>query len=400
MNISMRRSRGRGFIEYILIIALYYVTGGAFSYTMYSIQITVFFLVATAIAFYLGEYRKLLNEKSFLPLCSMSFFLILVPVLNGDGLSSYIAIIMQLFIGFFIASILGPHEFCRKYVKVIIFFAAVSLVGFAFGAMYPSIAQLFPLTIGGEGASVDYYNAGIYVFMQPKGYGYFSLTTRNAGICWEPGCYQCFLNIALMMLLEEKKKGDVYRFYLKFTILVITIFTTFSTTGIIILGMILVVYVNEWKGSSRVTGVMLPMLGVFVAVYVLAATSAGQRIVQKITSEIITPNEDGQNFFSRLSLGHIKYLFEGSFWFFGMSFSRWLSFGVKGLWNSIIHSFLCLGTPFTLIQMTGYMKGSRVLVKNGWLLFIIMLMSASTETLYWRVFFNTIAACGWMYHRD
>ena len=383
------------FIEYCLIVAMYYVTGGAFSYTYYSAQITVFFLASALIAFALGTAKRLLAKKAFIPLLGMSYFIMFVPLLNSDGFSSYIAIVMQIFIGFFIASVIEPGEFCKKYIEVIVFFAAVSLVGFAVGMIMPSIATRFPVIIGD--ASVDYYNAGVYVFMQPKGYASFRLTTRNAGICWEPGCYQCFLNIALMLLLEEKKKNNVRHFTLKFAILVITVFTTFSTTGMLILGLILILYVKTWRGQSRAARVFVPIFGAALAVYVLAATSSGQRIVQKIVSEILNPNMEGQNFINRISLGHIKYLFEDGFWFFGMSFSRFLSFEARGLWNSIIHSILCLGIPFTLIQMTGYWKGSQVLVKKGRLLFIIMLMCASTETLYWRVFFNTISAYGWMY---
>ena len=392
-----RRSgnRLREFTEYCLIIAMYYVTGGAFSYSYYSAQITVFFLAGGWIALVYGAFRRLLGKKAFAALLSMSCLILLVPVLNNDGFSSYIAIVMQLFIGFMIAGVIRPDEFCRKYVAVMVFFAAVSLLGFAAGAVYPSIATFFPRIIGD--ASVDYYNAGVYVFMQPKGYASFRLMTRNAGICWEPGCYQCFVNIALLFLLEEKRKGTARRFTLKFAILVTTVFTTFSTTGMIILCLLLAVYVKTWRGKSRVASVMVPVLGAALAVYVLAATTPGQRIVQKIVSEILNPGSEGQNLFTRTSLGHIRYLFEDGFWFFGMSFPRLLSFGAKGLWNSVIHSILCLGIPFTLIQMTGYWKGSRALSSRGGLLFVIMLMCASTETLFWRVFFNAIAAYGWMY---
>ena len=395
MNDCRSGDRLRGFIEYCLIIAMYYVTGGAFSYSHYSTQITVFFLVSGWIALVYGALRRLLGKKAFAALLGMSCLIMLVPVLNNDGFSSYIAIVMQICIGFMIASVIRPDEFCRKYIAVVVFFAAVSLVGFAAGMIRPSIATAFPVIIGD--ASVDYYNAGVYVFMQPKGYADFRLMTRNAGICWEPGCYQCFLNIALLLLLEEKRRRAARRFTLKFAILVTTVFTTFSTTGMLILGLVLVVYVKTWRGKSRAASVLVPVLGAALAVYVLAATTPGQRIVQKITSEILNPGSEGQNLFTRTSLGHIRYLFEDGFWFFGMSFPRLIAFGSQGLWNSIIHSILCLGIPFTLIQLAGYWKGSRALLSRGWLLFLIMLMCASTETLFWRVFFNTIAAYGWMY---
>ena len=82
----------------------------------------------------------------------------------------------------------------------------------------------------------------------------------------------------------------------------------------------------------------------------------------------------------------------------GMSFSKWLTYN-ESMWNSIIHSILCLGLPFTVIQLIGYWKGAHVLSKKRWLLFLIMILSASTETLFWRVFFNTFAFYGWIYYR-
>lgn len=381
-------------IEYGLIIAMYYVTGGAFSYTNYSTQITVFFLVSAAIAIGTGAAKKILRRKCFIALYAMSLLLIIVPLLNNDSISTYIAIIMQLLIGAFIASVIPPFEFCKKFTRVMIFFATVSLVGFAIGTIYPSIATLFPLTIGD--ASVDYYNAGIYVFMRPKGYSSFFMTSRNAGICWEPGCYQCFLNIALLFLIEERRTEEVNHFYRKFIILIITICTTFSTTGMIILVMILAFNIDVWSGRQKISKLIIPIIGVMLGLIFLLNTDAGRGIITKIVSEFSGNGSQGQTLYSRISLEYIKYLFEGGFWFFGMSFSRFLTFGRTGLWNSIIHSILCLGIPFTVIQLIGYWKGCRRLVKKGTLLFIILLTCASTETLFWRVFFNTIAFYGWI----
>lgn len=56
--------------------------------------------------------------------------------------------------------------------------------------------------------------------------------------------------------------------------------------------------------------------------------------------------------------------------------------------------FSSFGIPFTLIQLIGYWKGTKVLASKHILLFLIMLLCASTETLFWRVFFNTFAFYG------
>lgn len=384
-------------IEYALIVALYYVAGGAFSYTNYSLQITSFFLISLGLLIVSGRQWLLLCKMPFMALFSMSFFIILVPLINDNDILSYLANIMQIAIGFFCASIIPIERFKIKFVDIMVFFAVVSLIGFALGAIYPGIAQRFPLTIGD--ASVDYYNAGIYVFMRPKGFGNFFLTKRNAGICWEPGCYQCFLNIAILLLLEKQnEKGDRH-FYTKFAILIMTVVTTISTTGIIILAILLVAYAKTWLGKTKETQGFAMMIAIAAAGYFFFKSNFGKEIIDKLTREFTFNNfGEGQNAFNRISLGHMKYLFADGSWFFGISFSKWVAVDAPSLWNSIIHSALCMGIPFTCIHLLGYWYGSHKVAKKGWLLFLVMIMCASTETLFWRVFFNTIAAYGWIYY--
>ncbi len=394
MNDELKQGKIINIIEYVLIIALYYVTGGAFSYTNYSMQITIFFFVALVICFITGKYHYALRRSAFVAWIGMSFFVVLVPLMFFDSLPTYIAIIMQLGIGLFCASIISPENFKRKYTEIIVIFAGISIVCFGIGMVYPQIALFFPETIGE--ASVDYYNAGVYVFMKAKGYGSLVLSSRNAGICWEPGCYQMFLNVALLFILDDKsgKKGKKY--YFSLIILIVTIATTMSTTGLFLMVTILVCYWKKWCTDKYVWLLLVPILGACMVIFTGLVDFQGF-ISSKISQEF------GENlgFLDRLSLSKIKYIISdnGVFYLLGMSFSKWLTYDTS-LWNSIIHSILCLGIPFTAIHLRGYWKGSHLIVNRGLLLFIVMLCCASTETLFWRVFFNTISFYGWIGKRN
>ena len=392
---AKRKSNSKDIIEYILIIALYYVTGGAFSYSNYSMQIIVFFLVSLFVCIKYGGEKYALRASAVVPLTLMSFFVIIVPIFFNDSISTYIAIIMQLAIGLFCASVISPESFKQKFINVITFFAGVSLIGFAIGMVLPGVALLFPMSTV-ENSSVYYYNAGIYVFMRPKGYAYFLLTDRNAGICWEPGCYQAFLNLALLFLLNEQEKKHQKHYYLKFIILSFTVITTVSTTGIIILFILLLVYLKVWAERIKKGFVFIP-IALLLLLWIFDSANFGQMIREKLMREFVEDN----GFIDRISLTKLSYFFSpdtGMPYLFGMSFSKWLTYDTE-IWNSVIHSLLCLGTPFTLIHLTGYWKGSNLLVRKTGLLFIIMIMCASTETLFWRVLFNTIAFYGWIYRQ-
>lgn len=385
----------KSLIEYALIIALYYVTGGAFSYVNYSMQITMFFLISLGICYLTGSYHYALRRTAFVVWVTMSFFVILVPLLFDDSIPTYLAIVMQLGIGLFCASIISTESFKQKYINVIIFFAVVSLVGYTIGLIRPSVALNFPLTIGD--ASVDYYNAGIYVFMRAKGYGTLVLTQRNAGICWEPGCYQAFLNIALLFLLDTQEKKPQEKFNTKFILLLVTVMTTGSTTGLILMVLILAIYLPVWTRGFGKKWVLFPIaIALFVMVY--SYTPIGELLQRKIGSEFGKNN----GFLDRISLNRIEHIVSdaGIPYLLGMSFSKWLTYDLS-LWNSVIHSFLCLGVPFTFLQLLGYWKGGNRLVTKRGLLFLVMIMCASTETLFWRVFFDTIAFYGWIgYKRE
>ena len=393
---AKKKSNSKDIIEYILIIALYYVTGGAFSYFNYSMQIIVFFLVSLFICIKFGGKKYALRSSAVVPLTLMSFFIIIVPIFFNDSISTYIAIIMQLAIGLFCASVISPESFKQKFINVITFFAGVSLIGFAVGMVMPGVALLFPVSTV-EDSSVYYYNAGIYVFMSPKGYASFLLTDRNAGICWEPGCYQAFLNIGLLFLLNQQEKQHQKYFFYKFTILIITVVTTVSTTGLIILLLLLIFYFPVWGKGLKLSWVLLPFLFLLI-VWLYDSTSLGGILQDKLSAEFGETN----SFLDRISLNKISYFFDsntGLPYFFGMSFSKWLTYDTE-IWNSVIHSLLCLGTPFTLIHLIGYWKGSNLLVRKTGLLFIVMIMCASTETFFWRVFFNTFAFYGWIGNRE
>ena len=291
----------RTLTEYGLIIALYYVTGGAFSYTNYSVQIIVFFLFSMFLCVLVGSQKYALRRNAFIAWLCLSFFAILVPLFFNDSISTYLAIAMQLGIGLFCASIISPVNFKHKYINVITFFAIISLIGYIIGWIVPDVAMRFPLTIGD--ASVDYYNAGIYVFMRPKGYDSFFLMRRNAGICWEPGCYQAFLNIGLLFLFNEEQEKHQKQFYLKFFILVITIVTTLSTMGIVILCMLLVLYFPVWRKGLKGGWVLLP-LALLLVFWMYNHTELGEIIQTKVGSEF----GENNGYIERLSLNKISYL--------------------------------------------------------------------------------------------
>lgn len=61
---------------------------------------------------------------------------------------------------------------------------------------------------------------------------------RNRGPFWEPGVFQVYINMALMMLLYTNKKAEWQK--LKIAILVVALLSTFSTTGYVVFLIIMI----------------------------------------------------------------------------------------------------------------------------------------------------------------
>lgn len=215
-------------------------------------------LIVAVITLFVIIYFNLPFRKSFLLYCGLTAACYFISsFMNGIGLSAGLNIKTALIIdiNILLASTLinlGKEKAVTLYVKMIVFFAFISVVCFAcqqaLGTeIFPS--NLFPYLRWGRGH---------------WGYLFYSYTTdaRNYGIFYEPGVYQVLLNSVLyilffwndMLLVAEKNKQ---RYII---IVLLAIATTASTTGyisaIILLAGFLIkrrgVNANERKLEKRI----------------------------------------------------------------------------------------------------------------------------------------------------
>lgn len=68
---------------------------------------------------------------------------------------------------------------------------------------------------------------------------------------WEPGAFQGFIILAMLMLLYEADKTTVQNRKLKFLIFAVTLLTTQSTTGYILF---VVILLTQWQRIQAIFG--------------------------------------------------------------------------------------------------------------------------------------------------
>lgn len=385
--------------SYALIICFYYMSGSALMNEHYSAKVLA--MTAVSGVAYLTFARRHGSPRGLVwgHFLLLQGFLFLPAVIWSDGdLSTYLAISLILLSAFLTAQWMALDHFARRYTNVIVVFAAISLVGFGISLVFPQVALLFPLHEGT--ASVNYHDAVVYRFSSSRWVvDDLLLATRNAGICWEPGAYQVFLNLALCLLFAHRRRGHLGRWDgLKAAILVLTVVSTGSTTGLFVLLVLVIFYRHQlaslahlpWK-PILIGAAILMGLAVMLRDYLGVAGTLIERMLRKLGSEITSP---GEILVGRLSLDGIKYFMEdGPLGFFGMSFAKW-SFIDVPMWNSVIHTLVVLGAPFTLLLLYGYWKASKAVDRTPVVMVVLLLAGFFTQTLFWRVLFAYLAFAG------
>lgn len=195
--------------------------------------------------------------KSFKPELMLVFVILVAAMListliNGENLENAISIVFSVLVTLLYVNIYDFETFKTCFVKVMKFLCLISLIGFVLFLLFPSLNNHFVS-----------YNASGYRFSNLFLYVHNGDSVRNMGMFWEPGAFQTFILIA--MLIEcLKEKTDIKTMLL----FAVTILTTFSTTGY--LGMVMVFLLAFMKKKDKydktrvaITWILLAML-VFV----------------------------------------------------------------------------------------------------------------------------------------
>lgn len=190
-------------------------------------------------------------------------------VFNREGIYQYLILWSMLLMGFSAWVVIGKDEFRVVFVNQMVFLSAWSLLMFFANLAFPQIVGLFPKVQNSQGLiAID---TGFAVLMPNKPMS----SPRNWGVFWEPGAYQTFLNLALMLELfySPSKLSTNHSRKSVVVILMLTIMTTASTTGIMVMMLVSLSYVIHSFGKRLRNGVWHD-LGIMVSVVLAIAVFA------------------------------------------------------------------------------------------------------------------------------
>ncbi|WP_205450076.1 O-antigen ligase family protein [Clostridium botulinum] len=228
---------------------------------------------------------------------------------------------------------------------------------------------------------LEFINDKIFLYTPYHTFGWQTSFHRNSGMFWEPGAYQIFLNLALIFMLDMGLYGK--RDKIKIIILIITILTTKSTTGYIVLLIILsnYFYINikfKYKFSKSLIVIIIAMM----LIIIFPIFSKIEVVDNKINKDNISFNIRYNDFLESINI--IKeYPMKG----LGILSDKFKmieeSKNIHNNSNGVLYLTCMLGCTFSIIFYFIMFKNSRYLLKitNNIIFIIVVLLFHLTEVI-------------------
>lgn len=377
---NVELSRQRAFLNLVLVYILIF-TSGSLRYNQSNDKFLVLAFVVVLLAWIIYTDRKI--SSGFLLYCFVFSGLLYALSLYTDGslsLSAVISSTLKLILAYMVIRTVA-ERFTVTYVKVVVFLAAISLIGNISDnfQLFDGLVSKLPV-IPGRG-----HDGIFYIFRDT--YHPF----RNQSIFFEPGAYQAFLNAALFIIFFTSPDIEKRRQWVYITILLAALVSAFSTTGFIIfmIGFVLFLFKSDIATSYG----KLVLIGVSVVTITIFAAQFHQRFVQKINDYLTAEEFDfswsAQTRSSQLK-ADIRVIKKH---IFGLGLKEYLKeFKLEGRTdnrgssNGITKIIAVYGMPFALFIYGSYLWAIRrlvvdpVLVAGAFIMFVLFLAGEAYYT--------------------
>lgn len=369
-------------LRYLSILILILQSGSLY-WGKYRTELELILLI-TSIILVLNKKVTVKKENIFI-FFSLSIMILISTVSNvqhSPQINDVIRIIVYLWINFMLSISFTKNQFINIYIKEIVYISIISLVSYFIVNIFGIIELPFTSYISNNiqtYAVTPYYTIGA---SHPYT-GYMEISTRNAGILWEPGAWQALVNLGIMILLTNMKTIKNSGKYL--IILIITVITTQSSTGYIILMILLFSHFRQYfKGFKNIVITLL-------ASYILITITP---INDVIYDKVI---EQQQSYSTRMNDINGTYdifrerILVGYGYNSDVYVKKEIEQGIKNNSNGLGMSFAMLGLIFTITYFLCQIKNLSNITNPNLLQFIsivfCMIIIHSTEWFIFRGIF-------------
>ena len=352
-------------------------------------NVIIFFIAitgCTGFLWYLLKNHGAINGNFFQFIGGFCICCILAQIVNRDYSLAYELKISMILLSFLIVKRVEFEKFKKAYVNIMCFIAIVSILVFITVKAGMTWWDILPMTNNSEHYSLILSVIPVDMAHRQRLFGPF----------WEPGVYQCYLNIAILFIVLDKM--DIKKI-IKIVILTGAVFMTFSTTGYICLFLIFLVFINKRVGYLSMWQLVIEIIAILTLCFILQ-----NDYIQRVVFEKFQSASDANTSFT-FRLKNIKFYFwegmkkplfgSGIVPSFEGVVSRYTSLGYDyaGSTSTTMREFAGLGGIFTALRLSLQYKFSKKIAPNticGFFIVLIFLIMLNTEDFIYSLFFNTI----------
>ncbi|WP_342044833.1 hypothetical protein [Bacillus sp. OTU530] len=282
--------------HYLVLYSVILVSGGLI-YAVHKDIIIITLLVFCFLVILLGKVR--IDRRFFYLFALVSMLLLFTSIYTNGSLS--IQTVFNYLLRFLLAYVAYKWDKERAYervIKLILCLSIFSLIGFLFTGI---LGVKLPGFLFFSSQEYPAYHFNIF-YAYAENYH----SGRNIGIFNEPGVYQTILNFALMIMFFRPPMSMINIRSKVIVVLVVTIISTFSTTGYINMAVIILFYVltNRKKDTASKRLKIISIISSIAFIFYINFASESSSIFHTIISKI---SEDGQiNFGASTGLARIE----------------------------------------------------------------------------------------------
>lgn len=270
----------RNWIDYLVIIILLFMSGnpalmGEVRWEVYTIITSSLFIIILIVQ------RKFLPTSRFVIVLLILCSILVIQCITFDywPFHTMIGFLLRLFIGY--AAVRLVKEFPQKYVNVMFYTCLISLFFHSFAILHTTtgidliryFAPLDKIANPPQGFHIFVHNFLCYARV-PESFQYshfaYLFPFRNSSHFWEPAVFSAYLLLAIVFLGLTRDKFDKRRYRNIFAVLVITLLTTMSTAGYLLLPLCLLFHLRGIQLTARHVPKMLGLALIFALFCVVA----------------------------------------------------------------------------------------------------------------------------------
>lgn len=215
--------------------------------------------------------RKLNNSVFILSIC---FFVSMIVNFEVDSFLFYITQIGYLLLAFYLSASIESDRFVRFFLFVLRVVCIVSIVCFFFSKQIASL-NFIPTITNSNGRSFKF----LLFTNVPIDHNFTNMSRRNWGPFWEPGAFQFYLNIGIILALFSKNK----RWFFDFLLFAVTLLTTLSGAAVLSLPFIVLAFFFSKQKTKKHANIIILLL-LLSLVIILFSFDNFTEILSKITN--------------------------------------------------------------------------------------------------------------------